>query len=241
MPTKTDIKTTTRSHLQSEVNVLVKKYVEDEKRNLWAMADKGHEMYIVHQYKPREVGTMLREGFCQAYEITEKYDAKGKVTNPEYHSFSVTVARVVRVACVDDKYYQQLRNSGRSFYSVWAGMEISPRKIKKIADGEESVDHKAKRAKEELKKEAAEGVVNADTILATFENTSKPKNITKMEKESDAWTAPPKNFDYEWVKESRKICHNDPRLFVRMITSCRDGGLLSDKSLESIREDLGLR
>jgi len=218
-----------------EVNVLVKKYVEDEKRNLWAMADKAHEMYIVHQYKPREIANIFREGFCQAHGVTEKYDAKGKVVDPEYHSFSLTVARVARVACVDDKYYQQLRNSGRSFYSVWANMEISPKKVKKIAEGQESVDHKAKRVA--LEQEAKEGVVNAQELLNLMEKP-KPKDTTQKEAEPNSWTAPAKNVDYEWVKESRKICHNDPRLFVRMITSCRDGGLLSDKSLESIREDL---
>jgi ferredoxin-thioredoxin reductase catalytic subunit len=239
--TLTDIKDITEADLQKRVNLAVRAYVEADNQNTWLMGDEAHTIYLVNKYNPKDINGMYRRGFCIAYQISpgEKYGKDNQVKNTEYHTFSVLIARIVKVACIDDTLYQKYRNSGRSLYSVWAELTTSKKKMKQIEDKADKEISKLN-AKQQLEKDVAEGVANAEELLKKVKNTSPVKETEPKEEESKAWTAPPVNEDLTWVQGCRKICRQSPQLFVRMIKSCVDNGYLSEVSYKSIKEDLKL-
>jgi hypothetical protein len=236
----TDIKEITEADIQKRVNIVVKAYVDAEGLNIWYMSDEAHTIFLVNKYIPEQIRRIYREAFCKANGIPqgEKW-GKDFVKNPEYHAFTQLVGRIVRVACIDDKLYQEFRKSGRSHFSVWAELTTSKKRMKQIEDKADKEIAKLN-MKQQLEKDVAEGVGNAAELLEGHLKNEKynPKLKVVSKEESKGWTAPLINEDLKWVQDCRKICRQSPELFVRMVKSCMDNGYLSEMSYRSIKEDL---
>jgi hypothetical protein len=240
MPTtKTDIKEATKTELQKRVNASVSEYARVCDDALWKMADQMQLITQLHGYSRKDAEQMFREGFCKHYKIS--WDGRSK--DEHYESFRVSVARIGLVGNMPVKLYNELRNSGKSFTTVWAELTGDGGKLnKKLADMEKKKEDLSKAT---LLKEAEEGIGNAEEIAeTTVEKPMKHKNNGNREKQ-EAWIVPEArggyDIDEEWISQGRKIIKNDPKKFVRLIEQCVKFNLLSRRLLNMIEEELAER
>jgi predicted CopG family antitoxin len=234
---KTDIKVQTFERMVLEVRPIIREFVTIVSGQHWLMADKANYMYVYLRYTPKQIDEVFKTGFCEEYDIPrgEKHGEKGR--EAKYPTFANSMGMIIKVACRVEEEYKKLRESGKAFSTVWAELVGSKKRLKDIAEGKESRDHRAERIRKELEKDAAEGVGNAAELLASHTDSTPNLKVVKREEEKGVTYSAP-NEDLVWVQGCRKICRQSPELFVRMIKSCMDNGYISEVSYNSIKEDL---
>lgn len=237
---KTDVKQTTLKEVKTRVYTLMKEYVTVTESLSWKLSDEGRFMYVSLGYKKNDISDIFIEQYERALGVKrEKMDKKAY---QKFRSHCAQIYKVVFMATLPGREYENYRESKRAFTPCWIeatgfGHPTRVKKLSNIVEGKESTEHMRQR----LEKEAAEGVENAkvlaEAVVAGSKTINKLSEIPDKNKNS-GWTAKFADTDKEWVSTGWKIVRDDPKTFVKLVEICVNKLLLSEKVLTLVKEEL---
>jgi hypothetical protein len=243
----TDIRTWTELEVQKRIDKSVGEYVDATGPKLWQMAADFNEIRIVHGYNTESIKSKFKDAFARKNNIAK---GKGNKTgNPKWESYVSIVSQLALVANRSMEEFKVLRDSGKSFTKIWVELaDRSYKKTKKASVSTEEALENANKFMEEKRRMVDEGELTDvkdhskdDEIRKKLGLPANPDAKTPSTNKSEGgWTAPAKDLDKEWVKQSRKILHDDPKLFLKMIRACVDSPnqLLNEDAYNVIEEYL---
>lgn len=221
--TLTDSREQARTEAAIDLKSALHSLMKSTSKAHWQLTDKIH----YHKCNGLDIPfikDILREEYCKM----EGIEADGRSKNGSYNSFATTIARLCIVANVPPDLYTKQKASGKSPLAIWAVRLGDGGKVARKLNGEA----KHKDSKESLLAEAEAGVVNADVIVANYHEPSSSKSSPEREAEkAKSWSAPMKDTNKVWKKDSRYNAKNDARLFNQMLHSLIEYPIDMDKTI----------
>lgn len=235
MPTGTgtlyDLKADVLAKVKKDALAIIKKLVEVTERPLWEVSDIARKAHTVNRLNQNQ----LREIYMEAYEkaLGIKRESMSDADYTKFRNNSHTIYKIVFMAT--NPSYDTYRMSGRSFTACWIeangfANSAKKKKLDGIAKGKLS-----KQTREELEKEADEGVANAREYVDNTIERVKPKSNKKEDK---SWSAPPVSLDKELKEQMRKLLRGEKIVFLRMIVGFAEVSLLSEKWKQLALEEM---
>lgn len=226
-----DLKTDVLAKVKKDALAVIKKLVEVTEKPMWEVADIARKQHVNNQLTQRQLTSIYIEAYELALGIKREL-----MSDADYSKFRNNSQMVYKITFMaTNPSYETYRMSGKSFYACW--MEANgyfnsakKKKLEGIAKGKPS-----KQTKEELEKEADEGVANAREYADNTIERVKPKSNKKEDK---SWSAPPVNLDKELKEQMRKLLRGEKIVFLRMIVGFAEVSLLSEKWKQLALEEM---
>lgn len=226
-----DLKADVLAKIKKDALAVVKKLVEVTEKPMWEAADEARKAHTVNGLTQRQLNPIYIEAYEKALGIKRELMSDADYT--KFRNQSNAIYKITFMATSPS--YETYRMSGRSFNACWLEANgylnnAKKKKLAKIAKGESS-----KQTKEELEKEADDGVANAREYADNTIERAKPKS---NKKETKSWSAPPVNLDKELKEQMRKLLRGEKIVFLRMIVGFAEVSLLSEKWKQLALEEM---
>lgn len=224
--TKTEEDTEKIAKCSATAKKLADAYLLSDYTNMWKCIDYSIELITLQHLTTQEVNRVWKKAF------------KIDVDNGDNNNMVSVCSRLANVGM----FFANNNERAKKLYKEWKGKCTIHAIFYKVRDVEKNaikrIEKKEKMSKEQLQKDADEGVVNAEEYADSIEEPVRTKPNKDKEEPKAYNRAESFKLDKELKTEMKKLIRGEPIVFYRMIVGFAEVNLLSEEWKQLALEEM---